>query len=261
MEFLKDIVYINKTVIRKATDLFLKNWLIIFTGLIYITITAVARVIAIPFFYIPIVNIVAGVILYLLSASLISSYFYVLYGIIKYERFEFRDIKRGFKVYLNEVTRVLFIGWIASIVVFNLIVPILSNSLGGYLDTQTIINIIMIIVFIAINPLPEVIYQKGYTGLDGIRYTFEFMKENWVEWLVPNVILLGLLYIVTGRIITSLFSTGISLNLSVLSIKDILFYLIGQVIFSFAMIYRGVIFNILSTSTRRKRMFMRNTYK
>lgn len=261
MEFLKDIIYINKTAIKKAIDLFLKNWLMIFTGLIYITIMAIARIISVPFFYVPILNIVAGVIIYLLSASLISSYFYVLYGIIKYERFEFKDIKRGFRVYLNEITRVLFIGWIASILAFNLIVPILSNSLGGYLDPQTLTNIIMIIVFIAINPLPEVIYQKSYTGLDGIKYTFEFMKENWIEWVVPNVILLGLLYIVTGKVITSLFSTGISLSLGVLSIRDILFYLIGQVIFSFTMIYRGVIFDILSTSTRRKRMFMRNTYK
>ena len=85
------------------------------------------------------------------------------------------------------------------------------------------------------------------------------MKENWIEWLIPNVVLLGLLYLVTGNVLTSLFSTGLSIN--VLSIRGIVLYLIGQVIFSFTMIYRGVLFDILSTSTRRKRMFMRNTYK
>lgn len=261
MEFLKDIIYINKMAIGKVSELFLKNWLVIFTGLIYVTITAVARIIAMPFMYLPILNIVAGVALYLLSAALLSSYFYILYNIIKYKKFEFKDIKRGYRVYLSEITRILFIGWIASIVVFDLVVPIITNSMGGYLTPSVLTNIIMICVLIALNPLPEVIYQKGYTGLDAIRYTFEYMKENWIEWLVPNVILLGALYLITGRVVTSLFSTGVNLGLGLLSIKDIGLYLIGQVIFSFTMLYRGVIFDILSTSTRRKRMFMRNTYK
>lgn len=258
MEFLKDIIYLNKTAGKKALDLFLKNWLVIFTGLVYVTITIVARLLSTPFLYIPLLNIVAGVILYLLSAALISSYFYILYSIIKYGKFEFKDIKRGLRVYMYQITRILFIGWIASIVVFNILVPTIANSLGGYLTVATLINIITIIVLFVLNPLPEVIYQKGYTGLDGIKYAFEYMKENWIEWLIPNVVLLGLLYLVTGSVLTSLFSTGLSIN--VLSIRGIALYLIGQVIFSFTMIYRGVLFDILSTSTRRKRMFMRNTY-
>ena len=261
MEFLKDIIYINKITSKKALDLFLKNWMIIFTGLVYITINIVAIFVASPFLFIPILNIVVGVLLYFLSIALISSYFYILYSIIKYKKFEFKDIKRGLKVYLYEVSRVLFIGWIASILVFRLLVPILSSSLGGYLDPATITSILTIILLIVINPLPEVIYQKGYTGIDGIKYTFEYMKENWVEWLIPNAILIGLLYAVTGSTITNLFSTGISFNSNILSIKSIGLYLIGQVIFSFTMIYRGVLFEMLSTSTRRKRMFMRNTYK
>ena len=259
MEFLKDIIYLNKMAGKKALGLFLKNWLVIFTGLIYFTITLVARFAATPFLYIPLLNIIAGIILYLLSAALISSYFYILYSIIKYGKFEFKDIRKGFKVYLYQITRVLFVGWIASIVVFNLLVPIIANSLGGYLSVATLVNIITIIVLFALNPLPEVIYQKGYTGVDGIKYAFEYMKENWIEWLIPNVVLLGLLYLVTGSVLTSLFSTGLSIN--ILSLKGTGLYLIGQVIFSFTMIYRGVLFDILSTSTRRKRMFMRNTYK
>lgn len=259
MEILKDIIYLNKMAGKKAFDLFLKNWLVIFTGLIYFTITLVARFLATPFLYIPLLNIIIGVVLYLLSAALISSYFYILYSIIKYGKFEFKDIRKGLKVYLYQITRLLFVGWIASIVVFNLLVPIIANSLGGYLSVSTLVNIIMVIVLFALNPLPEVIYQKGYTGIDGIKYAFDYMKENWIEWLIPNTILLGLLYLVTGSVITSLFSTGLSIN--ILSAKGIALYLVGQVIFSFTMIYRGVLFDILSTSTRRKRMFMRNTYK
>lgn len=261
MEFLKDIIYINKTTMKKALDLFLKNWLIIFTGLIYSTITLVAYVIASPFLAIPLVNIIVGVLLYFLSVALISSYLYILHNVVKCNKFEFKDIKRGFRVYLYEVSRILFIGWLAGVVVFNFLVPIIVTSLRGYLDYSTFINIIVILVLIAINPLPEVIYQKNYTGLDGIKYTFEYMKDNWVEWLIPNVVLLGILYLITGSTITSLFSTGIGFNFNMFSIKGIVLYFIGQVIFSFTMIYRGLLFEMLSTSNRRKRMFMRNTYR
>lgn len=261
VEFLKDIIYINKMAGKKVYELFLKNWLIIFTGLIYSTITIVINIMLTPFFMIPIFNILAGFALYFISAALLSSYFYILYSVIKYQKFEFQDIKRGLRTYLYEITRILFIGWIAGMVAFNVVVPILSNSMGGYLSPTTLTNIITIIVLIALNPLPEVIYLKRRTGLEGIQYTFEYMKENWIEWMIPNIILLGLLYMVTGKIMISLFSTGISFNPSILTIRTLGLYLIGQIIFSFTMIYRGVLMEILSTSTRRKRMFMRNTYK
>lgn len=261
MEFLKDIIYINKMVIKKVSDLFVKNWLIIFTGIIYTTINLIAAIIVRPFLFIPLLNIVASIALYFVSVALFSSYFYVLFNIIKYKRFKFNDIKRGFKVYFYELTRIFFIGGIASLIVFRTLVPIISNSLGGYLSTTALTNILMIIVLVVLNPLPEVIYLKGRTGLDAVRYSFEYMKENWIEWLIPNVILIGLMYLVTGTVVTKLFSTGINLNFSILSIKGLALYLIGQIIFSFTMIYRGVLMEILSTSTRRKRMFMRNTYK
>lgn len=261
MEFLKDIIYINKMAINKVSELFIKNWMIIFTGLIYTTINLIAAIVLQPFFFIPLLNIVASVLLYFVSVALFSSYFYVLFNIIKYKRFEFNDIKRGIKVYFSELTRVFFIGGLASLIVLRMIVPILSNSLGGYLSSEAITNILMIIVLLALNPLPEVIYLKGRTGLDSISYSFEYMKENWIEWLIPNVILLGIMYLVTGTVVTKLFSTGIGLNFNILSLKGLALYLIGQVIFSFTMIYRGVLMEILSTSSRRKRMFMRNTYK
>ena len=171
MEFFKDIIYINKMAIEKVSELFMKNWLIIFTGLIYTTINLVAAIIMRPFFFMPVLNIVASILLYFVSIALFSSYFYVLFNIIKYKRFQFSDIKRGFKVYFYELTRIFFIGGIASLIVFRTLVPMISNSLGGYLSTSALTNILMIIVLIALNPLPEVIYLKGRTGLDSVKYS------------------------------------------------------------------------------------------
>lgn len=261
MEFIKDTIYINKTVLSKTCKLLSKNWTVIFTGLIYFAITLIGYILLGPFFSVPVMNILASIALYLLSLSLISSYFYILYNIIRGGKFELNDIKRGYTVYLNELMRIFFIGWIAEIIVMRLLVPVIASSLGGALDEFSIIMIINLIVFIAINPLPEVIYQKHYSGLDAIRYTFDYMKENWIEWLIPSIIFFGLIYLTTGKAITNLFNINIGMDINVGSLKDVALYLLGQVIFSFAMIYRGVLFDLLSTSSRRKRMFMRNVYK
>lgn len=261
MNFIKDIIYTNKAVIIKCLELFKKNWTIIFTGLIYSSVTMIAFLLLTPFFGLPLLNIAAGITMYFLTVSLTSSYFYILYNIVKYKKFEFKDMKIGLQVYLREVSRVLFIGWIASILFFSLILPILGGSFEHILDYATISKIATILVLVAINPLPEVIYQKRYTGLEGIKYAFDYMKENWVEWLVPNIILIGSLYLVTGRIITSLFTINIGLMSNIISLKEIGLYFLGQIIFSFTMIYRGILFEILSTSTRRKRMFKRNTHR
>ena len=261
MNFIKDIIYINKNTIKKSFEMFQKNWTIIFTGLIYLGITIIATLLLSPFFSVPVLNIVAGVLQYILYVAMLSSYLYILYNIIKYKKFNFKDFKLGYRVYLSSLIRIFFIGWIAEMIFIRGIVPMIAASSGGALDSGAIVVIINLLVLVVINPLPEVIYQKHYSGLDAIKYTFEYMKENWIEWLVPNIILLGLIYIVTGSIITNLFNTNIGLNLNIMSLKEIAIYFIGQAIFSFTMIYRGVLFELLSTSTRRKRMFMRNTYK
>jgi len=86
-------------------------------------------------------------------------------------------------------------------------------------------------------------------------YSIDFIKDNWFNWLLPNILFYGLLYYLTGNIITDLFATHLSFGFN-FGIPSIIKYLLGQGLFSFIMIYRGHLFKLLSTSTRRKRMFM-----
>ncbi len=58
---------------------------------------------------------------------------------------------------------------------------------------------------------------------------------------------------------TDLFTTHLSFGLS-LGFKELVKYILGQVLFSFIMIYRGHLFKLLSTSTRRKRMYTNKFY-
>ncbi len=243
MDILKDLCIIHSNVLKKSLKGFGKNWMIIFTGFVYTLINIVIFGILNQLF-VGVLNLLIGFIAAIVSSCLISNYLYLIFNVIKYNKITLANFKEGFSVYLRKVYGVFFIAWILSF---------LLSGLGKY---SIVVNILILIIF---NPLPETIYQKYYSPFESITYTFEFMKENWFNWLLPNIIFGLVLYKVSGMVFTNVFVTHIGYNFD-LSLKGMIVYLIGQILFSFMMIYRGYLFDVLSNSTRRKRLYMRNLY-
>ena len=247
MEILKDFLLINKQTLGKTFDSLGKNWLIIFTGIAYGIINAIIYIAVVTIFR-GVLGIFAGIALALLSAALISNYLYLLYNVINYNKITFQDFKDGFKYFLRKTYTIFFFAWLGSYAL-SLIQGILGIS-------ASVLNIIVTVsILVLLNPLPETVYQKILDPVDSIMYTIDFMKENWLNWFIPNVVFHLALYLLTGRIITNIFSTHLSFGFN-FNIFSIITYLIGQGLFSFIMIYRGHLYKLLSTSTRRKRMFM-----
>lgn len=246
MDLLKDFKYITDHSLKKTIESLKKNFLIIFTGLIYGVIT-IGVGIVVSFIFRGPLSIISGFISYFIQSAIISNYLYLLFNIINYNRFNFNDFKQGFTAFIWKVYGVFFIIYIGRL---------LLSTLGILGSGAIFLNmIISIVALVVLNALPESIYLKSYTPADTLMYALEFMKENWLNWLIPNVVLIGLIYIITGNILTGFISTSVGFGFG-LSSRSILLYIVGQVIFSFMMIYRGHLFKILSTSTRRKRMFM-----
>lgn len=246
MDILKDFFMINGQTLKKAISSLKDNWMIIFTGIAYIIINMLMYGLAVTLFS-GILSIIAGIIIAIVSASLISNYLYLLYNVINYNKVTFQDFKDGFKYFTRKVYTVFFFAWLGSYLL-NLIQGIIGFN-------ASILNIIVTVsIFILLNPLPETLYLKVLDPMESIMYSIDFMKENWLNWLLPNAIFYIVIYYFTGNIIT-MFSTHLNLGLG-LSIPGIIRYLVGQGIFSFTMIYRGHLYKLLSTSTRRKRMFM-----
>lgn len=247
MDILKDFIIINKQTFKKTMSSLKDNWIIIFSGIAYMILNLVI-IILINTFFRGILGILAGLILALTSASLISNYLYLLYNVINYNSLHFQDFKDGFTHFLRKTYTVFFYAWIGSMLI-SLITDILGNN-------AYILNLIVSIsIFILLNPLPETLYLKVLDPMSSITYSVDFMKENWVNWLLPNVTMLIVLYLLTGNFISGIFTTHIS-YLSSFRIIDIAKYLIAQALFSFIMVYRGHLYKLLSTSTRRKRMYM-----
>ena len=257
MNIIDDLIFVNKSTLKKAGRLFSNNWQIIFTGFAYSVLNIILFSIIGVLFRIPVVGFFAGIITFIATSAMISNYFHLLYNIIKHGRFNLQDFKDGFKAYLWKVYGVLFIGWLAGFLFDMVLAPILYRTV---VSPGTLNFIISFLILILLNALPETIYQKFYSPWESIVYAFNYVKENWIEWFIPNIILIGILYLTTGRLINDLFAINFSFGFS-LSLKSILLYIIGQILFSFIMIYRGVLFEVLSTSTRRKRIFMRDLYK
>ncbi|WP_026477011.1 hypothetical protein [Alkaliphilus transvaalensis] len=245
MEIFQDLYHTNLTVLKNSINSIRKNWGIVLTGIFYIFATIFLYYI-LRFFW-----ILAGLVLLIATSALISNYLHLLEGIIRRNRITMQDFKEGFGIYLRKVWGLLFLFYVAQLAYTLLAEPIISTFIHPLLAR----NLMMFIVFIVLNPIPEVLYQKYYSPWESISYSFEFIKDNWIEWYIPNIIFIGLMYLLTGELISGVINYYAPVNL--LARGGIVTYLLGQVLFSFMMIYRGYLFETLSTSNRRKRLFMR----
>lgn len=242
---------VNKKVMKKSIKSFMKNWALIFTGLVYVFLN-IAIILVVSTLFRGVFSILAGLVMAIVSSSLISNYLYLLFNIINYDRITIDDFKNGFKYFLRKVYSIFFIAWIGSY-----LLSMLLDIAGTNADLLS--TIVSIVILIGLNPLPEAIYQKYYSPGETIRYAFEFMQENWLNWLLPNLVFHLILYLITDRLLLNIFNTHLSFGFN-FTLEGIGLYILGQALFSFIMIYRGHLFKILSTSTRRKRIYMNKFY-
>lgn len=247
MDIVKDFLLINKKTLKKTVLSLKSNWIIVFSGIAYILLSTFVSLLVFTLFQ-GVLGLIGGIIIAIFSASLISNYLYLLYNVINYNRLKLQDFKDGFTFFLRKVYVVFFYGWIGSI-----LLSLFYRILGS--NSYILSMIVNISILILLNPLPEALYLKARDPMDSIMYTVDFMKENWVNWLIPNILFHGVLFYLTGSVITNLFSTHVNVGFG-LGIGNIAKYLTAQILFSFIMIYRGHLFKLLSTSTRRKRMYM-----
>lgn len=249
MNILRDIYDTNKEISKKAIDLTMKNWVIVFTGIIYSIISMVLFRISFLF------SILAGIVMTLVMSALLSNYLYLIENIISYGRISLDDFKKGFRVYIWKIYGIMVVIWFINYGADLFLSPLLKLRIGFI----TLWMVLYWIAFVLLNCLPEVIYQKHYDLSDMFQYSFSFIKENWMDWFVPNILFGLVFYLVIGRsFTTSYLMTSLSFSLS---IRSMVLYFVGQLLLSFTMVYRGLLFDLLSRTTRKKRIFKRNVYR
>jgi hypothetical protein len=176
-------------------------------------------------------GIVGGLLVMVATAAFLSSYLYFLGELVHGRRVSARELKTSFGAHFWPLVNLYFVAWIASLV-FQL-------WLGGKPGSPGVLLAPWIIAFVVFNTVPEVIYLRGTDGaLQTIAASWEFLKAQWLAWLVPIIPLVA---------VSALAATRFRLPF----VGEVL---VGAVL-HVVMVFRGALFRALDGKSHRQRMF------
>lgn len=186
----------------------------------------------------------------------------------------FADVTESFGHYFWDVIGVGFVLWLPTMA---LDMGMQTNPYGQFLSSA-----FLLLLFILLNPAPEVIYQVRHDSpIEVFKTSYEFVLEHWIEWFLPFALLMlpvflspsGLreFFALSGRV-------GRGAGLDFFQILILPFTLVGSWL-TYAginpdvqwillllltppaamaiLLFRGHLFALLHGSSRRQRLFSR----
>ncbi len=260
MEAIKDLRLLHKRVKKQTIKALKQNPTLIFAGIIYMFVILLSNEIDTFFRYsnqmssMPtIIGFVIGIMIMAIKSAMISAYLYLIYKAINGQKVNYPDMQLGFKYYLNEIWGLIIFVYFIFMILDMVLLPLFFILPASYF-------VVRAIVFGLFSAVPETAYQKHLHIGDMFIYAWNFVKGNMVQWLLPNFIMLGglyIIYVVLRLELSHIFPYFYGSRIVV----DMLLVVILQVLVTFIMLYRGFLYRILSTSTMRKRLFMRHMYE
>lgn len=247
MKILLDLFDTNYTAFKKTNKLIGEHHLLMYVGLIYGPLVFATSYLGsmLPLF---------GLIVTLLGYALVlSNYFYLIDRATSGYKTEWDDVKNGFTVYMRKIFGIMFIFWVANLLIQLLVVPLVSGFIGFALSL-----LFMIACFVVFNALPEVTYKKHHSEMDSVKYSMNFVKVNLLEWYVPNILLFAANYFIYQGLMIGFSKVFVNLPSAVAqSLSIVVLIVVLQFTLGYTMIYRGLLFSRLDSTTRQKRMFQR----
>lgn len=177
-----------------------------------------------------------------------------------------QDIWDSFGQYFWDVIGVGFVLWVP--------IMLLERGMAANPNGALIVAAIFLLLFILLNPAPEVIYQVRHDSpLDVLRESYEFVLENWIEWFLPLAIVIAPLGLSFFFGLSSRIGRGAGLDFFQILILPFMLltawlgYLgvpaeAGWLLLLFTppvavamLLFRGHLFAALRGSSRRQRMF------
>jgi hypothetical protein len=189
-------------------------------------------------------GLLGGFIASAILAALGSCYLYFLGELNGNARVGLAEFGKSIRTYFWSVVNVLFVYWIASL--------LLSWVLERSAQAAAAEIALRLVALVLLNAVPEVIYQRGtYGGLATMKRAIQFLQACWLEWSVPNLVLLGGLFFTARAAFGALAGLGYT-GVLVASV------LVGG-LFHGIMVFRGHLFAALDGTSHRQRMFRYRT--
>jgi len=237
MKILQVTLWMYATALERSWQAVRKNWVVSFAPVVFGIILAVVGSVVAP------LGIIGGFIYSLVSAACASSGLYLIKNLVDSGKANFNDFLNGFTVYIWDVITILFIVGIP--------MRLAAMSLASVANGALLYFLLRLGLYILLNAVPELIYQSRTSGLELIGASYNFIVENWLEWLIPNI-----LFAVAGYFLLDMFGSliyGLPLYLELFLYA--LFLGLGLAYF---MTFRGFLFSELYGTTRRSRLYRYN---
>lgn len=244
MEVLKDALTVNKKAFENTLKS-IKNVPIIALVLIVYTILQALFNLLISPLNILANGMIAGIIRYVFNILLLSNLLGILFSVVNYNRITKNDLTSGFQTYKGQLMNTYFIFYLAEWVIYSFV-----NTLGyGGLNTNVLSSILLFIIMFIKSPIFEMIYLDNSYGMDAIRRSLAFIKDNFLQWGVINII-----FVIFYQRFFQVFIYG-NLLLKGPGLGLIIRVLLSLCLIAFGLVYKGQLFSILNNSSMRKRKF------
>src|SRR5512135_717757 len=234
MQTLQVTLWLYALALKRSLECVGRNWVVSFAPAVYgIALTAIAWLVT-P------LGFIGGLLLSIASQACVSSGLFLIKNMIASNKADVNDFLNGFTVYLWELIGIAFILWIPMRIAATALAPMPNGAL--------IYLLLKLVLYILLNAVPELIYQSRTSGLELIGASYNFIVENWLEWLVPNLVLAAAGFYLLGLIEPLLFGLPAFLEFFLYS------FLVGLGL-TYFMTFRGFLFAQLHGTTRRSRLY------
>ena len=234
MTTLQATLWIYVTALQKSWQAVVRNWVVSFAPLAYGFIMSLAGLLALP------LGILGGFLLGLASQACVSSGLHLIKNIVSTGKTDFRDFLSGFTAYLWDLLTIAFILWIP--------MRLLGMALSSVPNGDLILFMIQAALYILLNPVPEFIYQTRTSGLELLSASYNFIVENWLEWLAPNILITVAGFFLLRVLYAAVWVLPVFIQWFVIALGFGLFL-------TYFMTFRGFLFAELHGSTRRSRTY------
>ena len=179
MSLFTSILHLYRDALRATGRSLMRGWVVILAVIVFTLIMWFAGTVARP------LGMVGGFIMGAVNALLIGATLSLIAQAIQGLRgMTVHDVLDSMGHYFWDVISVGFVLWIPTM--------LLDTSLRANPDSQFLVTACLLLVFILLNPAPEVIYLTRHDSpLDVLKRSYDFVLENWIEWFLPMALILA----------------------------------------------------------------------